>query len=201
METGKYYKQNQLLLDSVNESEWIVALDKCREHVKLRIGKNLLFGAHNEQRLGSDPIDYYVSYAYNAIINGSWEWKKGHSLTEQMIRIADSTISTEVEKVGTKKYKESRIVLKNIDDLFYTDDEPVDDSNLELKEKLEVRIKKIEQIIDPDEKLKDFWECIKAGMKPNEIADLMDLTPKQLYKLRERFTQRIQISPLFKELI
>ena len=71
MKTGKYYKANKKKLNSVSEEEWIVALAKCEEHTKLRIGQKMLYGAHTFKNLGEDPIDYYVSQAYEAIIGGS----------------------------------------------------------------------------------------------------------------------------------
>ncbi len=69
MEIGKHYQANQQKLEAVSEEEWIVALEKSRRHLKLRIKQRTLYGAHSEKNLGEDPYDYYTSFAYEAIIS------------------------------------------------------------------------------------------------------------------------------------
>src|ERR1700761_2686466 len=102
---GPYFDQNHDRLDSLRdaEREWAIALDKCRADVQHRIQRRTLFGAHTEHRLGEEGVQYYVAAAYTAILAGEWEWKADHTLSEQMIMIAQSIISKEVEKVKTKK--------------------------------------------------------------------------------------------------
>lgn len=195
-ETGPYVEQNHARLDSLPdvEAEWAIALEKCAEHVKHRIGRRTLFGAHSEHRLGEDGVQYYVAGAYEGILSGRWEWKDDHTLSEQMILIVDSTISREVEKVQTAKAAAMpRIV--SYDDLttrLYEQDLPTEDPGDMDQLILEHRIKRIEAAISGDDDLELFWEGVKEGMKAGEIAIAMNKTAKQIYKLRDRFIERIR---------
>lgn len=159
----------------------------------------MTFGAHTAARLGEDPLDYYISYAFEAILSGDWEWKAEHSLSEQMIRIADSTISTEVEKMHTKKAATEKVKMVDADpaELFYLQDQ----IEFEIDKVREIVINKqiqvIEEAIAGDDDLELFWECVKEGMKSREIAGFMEKTPRQLSKLREKFIKKIKTSPYF----
>lgn len=200
METGKHFSKNQKKLDSTNELEnqWIIALGKCRDHIRIRLKRRTVFGAHTDIRLGEDPYTYYISFAYNAILSGRWEWKDSHTLSEQMILIADSTISTEVEKFELEKHKQSEKIIKdNIKTIFY--DQDVISENLDLVKEILIdkQISIIEEVIKGDSDLEYFWECIKDGMKRVDIIAFLEITPKQQDKLRERFIDKIKKSPYF----
>ena len=201
METGIHFEPNQKRLAALEDrdQQWTAALVKCREHIRLRLKKRTTFGAHTAGRLGEDPVNYYVSYAYDAILSGDWEWKDEHTLSEQMIRIADSTISTEVEKMGTKKAatEKVKIVSTDTDELCYEQD-PIEGEMDTVREiVINKQIAVIEEAIAGDEDLEFFWECVKEGKKPREIATLMEKTAKQLSKLREKFIKKIKTSPYF----
>jgi hypothetical protein len=201
VEPGKYFEKNHKKLDSIPDIEqlWAAALDKCRDHIKLRLKRRVTFGAHTESRLGENPIDYYLSYAYKAILSGDWEWKDSHSLSEQMVLIADSTISTEVEKMDTKKAQENllKFTYDDPDTLFYHQD-PLPDKFEMVKEILiNKQISVLEEAISGDEELELFWECVKDGMKRAEIAAFMEKKPKQVDKLKERLIKKVTTSPYF----
>lgn len=201
LEPGKYFEKNQKRLDSLPdiEREWAIALEKCRKHILFRIKKKTLYGAHTTQRLGELPEGYYLFYAYDAILSGRWDWKDRYTLSEQLIVIVDSTISTEVEKMDTIKEQENKIKVINgdMDVLFYYHDE----DNVEIEAAREILFAKqvsvVEELIKGDDDLEYFWEGIKEGMKRVDIAALMDKTPKQLDKVRERFIKKIRQSPYF----
>lgn len=201
METGKHFEPNQKKLAALEnpDQQWAVALDKCREHIRLRLKRRTTFGAHTTGRLGEDPLNYYISYAYEAILSGDWEWQDEFTLSEQMIRIADSTISTEVEKMGTKKAATEKVtvVQADPDEVFYQQD-PVEQEIDTVREiVINKQIAVIEEAITGDNDLEIFWECVKEGMKRKEIAAFMEKTPKQLSKLREKFLKKIKTSPYF----
>lgn len=201
LETGVYFEQNHQRLDSLenSEREWAIALAKCRDHIILRLGNRTLYGAHTETRLGAEPVQYYTSFAFTAILSGSWEWKEKNSLSEQMILIANSTISTEVEKMRTKKAGTApkTIYVDDPTKLFYeqdtSDDEPSQMENLVLEHKLA----HIEKTISGDEDLEFFWEGVKEGMNSSELADYFGKSVTQVYKLRERFVKKIKHSTYF----
>lgn len=201
METGKYFEVNRKRLDSISDidRQWAVALYICTEHIRTRLKKRTTFGAHTEARLGVDPVDYYLNYAYDAILSGKWEWKESNTLSEQMIRIADSTISTEVDKIGTAKEKAERIkvIYDDLDTLIYAQDPIPDELDMVRGIVIDNQIRVIEETIRGDDDLVNFWECVKEGMKRAEIIAFMEKTPKQIDKLRERFIKKIKMSPYF----
>jgi hypothetical protein len=195
-ETGPYFDRNHDRLEHLRdvESEWATALKKCAEHVKHRIARRTLFGAHSEHRLGEEGVQFYVAATYEAILSGHWEWKNDHTLSEQMILIADSTISKEVEKVGTVKAA-SMPRIASYDDLttrLYEQDLPAEEPGGMDQLILEYRIKRIETAISGDDDLELFWEGVKDSMKAGEIALSMNKTAQQIYKLRDRFIEKIR---------
>lgn len=198
-EVGKHFIKNQKKLNALSdmEADWAAALDKCREHIRIRLKRRTTFGAHTETRLGEDPFDYYTSYAYEAILSGRWEWKDNHTLSEQMILIADSTISTEVEKVEAKKNNEKIIPFDDLETMFYNQDGPSLEPDMIKEILINKQISIIEEVIHGDEQLGFFWDCVKEGMKRAEIAAYLEISPKQQDKLRERFIDKIKKAPYF----
>lgn len=200
MEPGKYFNNNQKKLQALSEDQVAAAIEKCRVHIGLRINKRTSFGAHTAARLGMDPYDYYVSYAYDAILFGHWEWKDKYTFSQQMIRIAESTISTEVEKVKTKKAKDHKVVLKDPGDFLFVADPEADQPDMVTEILINKKISIIEETIKGDADMENYWECIKEGMKTDEIAEFLEKTSRQVYKLKEKFVEKIKQSPYFEDL-
>lgn len=197
MERGKHLKSNLKKLEFVTDDQWIKALKKCKDHIERRLRRRTLFGAHTEERLGKDPLDYYVEYATDAIIEGEWEWKEGRTLGQQLIRIADNRIGKEVEKYKTESGGEFSMAADEIDETFYDDDLPPDQPTLVQEAVFSKKITIIEEAIKGDENLEMFWECVKEGMKREEIAIFMEKKPRQVDKLREKLINKIKNSPHF----
>src|SRR5690606_25577307 len=114
MNLGPHYESNSSKIASLTDDDWRVAIKRCDEHVKLRLRQRTLYGAHSPARLGGDPVAYYVGIAIDKVLIGDWEWKDKFTISEQLIRIADSHISTEVEKSTGKNDARAKIC--------YTDD-------------------------------------------------------------------------------
>lgn len=189
MELGDYYKQNQKRIVSINETDWKVALIKCKDHIKWKLRQKTLSGAHSSSRLGVDPVNHYLGISYEKILSGDWEWKEEYSLSEQMIRIADSYISTEVEKEKSKKGKSFQLMYRDIDKEFY---DLVDPPTSSEEEVLHIsRLQQVEHAIQGDYQLELFMEAVKEGMKRSEIAVLLDISPRQLDKVRERLLRKV----------
>ncbi|MEO7982538.1 MAG: hypothetical protein ABI688_00525 [Bacteroidota bacterium] len=170
--------------------------------MKTRLYKRTLFGAHTEERLGMDPTDYYVSFAYDAIIGGNWEWKSGRELGKQLIRIAENRIGKEVDKFRTSndgKFSAAGDLIDGLDtgDHFYSLDPPPVNPSIVQEAMYAKKIAIIEEAIKGDENLEMFWECIKDGMKRDAIATFMEKKPKQIDKLREKLIDKIKSSPHF----
>jgi RNA binding exosome subunit len=197
LERGKHLKSNQKKLDLVTNSQWVKALKKCKEHVIKRLKKRTLFGTHTEERLGTDPIDYYVNFAVDAVLDGNWEWKDGRSLGEQFVRIADNRIGKEVEKYNTEDDDKFSMAGDEIDELFYESDLPPDKPTIIQEAVFAKKISVIEEAIKGDANLEMFWDCVKEGMKRNEIAAFFEKHPRQIDKLREKLILKTKSSPHF----
>ncbi len=190
MELGEYYYKNQDRIATIKELEWKVALKKCGDHIKWKLRQKTLSGAHSSSRLGADPVDYYLGLAYEKIITGEWEWKENHSLIEQMIRIVNSYINTEVEKSKTKKEKSTKISYKDIEGDFYDLTDPPDSSNEEAI--FTGRLEIINQAINGDSQLELFLESVREGFKRSEVAEMLEIEPRQLDKVRERLIRKVK---------
>lgn len=189
MQIGVYYKKNQKRIASLDDADWKVALKKCKEHIKWKLKQKTLSGAHSASRLGAEPVEHYLGIAYEKILLGEWEWKDNYSLIEQMIRIVDSCISTEVEKRESKKEKSIKICYNDNDEEFYDIAEPPD---LEEEKVFEGRLQQIEQAIQGDSQLELFMEAVKEGMKRSDIAAMLDIQSRQLDKVREKLIRKVK---------
>jgi len=196
---GDFYEFNSKKLEEVTALEWQLALIKCEKHLDYRLKMKTLYGAHTAKNLGIDPKEYYMAFAEDSLLFGKWQWKDEFDLSEQLIRIINSRITTIV-----KSYRDH--IKKNNDKIeqgFVPDTIEVDYRDIEMDfynlasedafdytkaEEYEQKICEIEKIIEDhkDENLEFLWECIKEGKKRNEISDLMAITPKQLDKIREK---------------
>lgn len=201
--TGKFFESNSRKLDNVKEIEWKIAIKKCEKHLLFKLMNKTKFGAHTIENLGIQANDYYLEYAYSSIIDGFWEWKDNFDLTEQLIRIIDSRISTVVEsyrkakKRDEKRKEKGKYPLKtlersyDIENTFYKlrSEEEVDETELLEIENDYIKIELyINESLDDD--IKMFWEYIKEGYKRAEIAELMEVSPKQLDKIKEKFLRQ-----------
>jgi hypothetical protein len=197
VERGKHLESNSKKLASVTDDQWIKALKKCRKHIVTRLWKKTLFGAHTEDRLGMDPVEYYVSFAYDAIISGNWEWKDRYSLGQQMVRIAENRLGKEVDKYKAEHDGRFSMAGSDIDEFFYLEDPPPGEPTLVQEAVFGKQIAIIEEALKGDENLEMFWECVKEGMKRDDIATFMEKQPKQIDKLREKLINKIKNSPHF----
>lgn len=190
METGRYYHSNHRKIEQLGQDDWKVALVKCKEHIKWRLRQRTLSGAHSASNLGADPVDHYLGIAYEKILNGEWDWKDEHTLAQQMIRIADSYISKEVEKAMSVKGSALHIVYKDVEEEFYDlPSPPADDSE---QQEMDQRLKAIEMAVTGEEDLEFMIEGLKEGKKRADIADLLGIGVRQVDKMREKLMRRIQ---------
>src|SRR6185437_9757172 len=189
MEAGKYYKLNQEKVATLTDKDWKVALLKCKEHIKWRLKQKTLSGAHSASKLGADALDHYLGISYEKIISGEWEWKAEFSLSAQMIRIANSYISKEVEKATSQKGESLKIIYTDQEEQFYSITDPPKNSLENISD--EARLKSIEAAVADDEQLGFLIEALKEGKKRAEIADLLDIGLRQFDKLKEKLIRKV----------
>ncbi|MCX2586467.1 hypothetical protein [Pedobacter sp. MR22-3] len=190
MEVGKYYYGNQSKLSHLTDNDWKVALAKCEEHIKWKLKQKTLSGAHAAANLGADPIEHYLGIAYEKVLTGEWEWKDEFTLSQQLIRIADSYISKEVVKATSPKGQALKIEYTDIEEEFYDLAEPPNDENE--NQQMDNRLKQIEDAATGDENLEFMIEGLKEGKKRSDIAELLGINVRQLDKLREKLMRRVQ---------
>ena len=186
---GQYSVTNQARINLLTERDWKVALAKCKAHIKLRLKQKTLWGVHKASNLGADPVDHYLSLAYEKILAGEWEWRPERSLVEQMIRIVNSSMSTEVEKAATLKAEKFKLTYTDIEDEFYSVSGTSDN---EAPEEYESRLRVVKDAIRGEADLEFVLTALTDGYKRSQIADLMDLRPKQFDKVREKLINRVQ---------
>lgn len=186
---GNYFEQNRQRLLNVSDNDWKVALAKCKTFIKLKLKQRVLFGAHSPSNLGADPIEHYLGVAYEKILTGEWEWKEEHTLSEQMIRIAHKFIGNEVEKYKSPKGQALRITYCDIEEEFYCfANAPPDEDEDEFQK----RVQLIKDATAGDDQLTILYDCFAEGLKRREIAEMLDLEPKQVDKLKEKLERRIK---------
>jgi DNA-directed RNA polymerase specialized sigma24 family protein len=204
-EVGPFHESNSYKLDAVSPVEWEIALRKAQKHLNFRLRYKTSFGAHTSENLGVPAKEYYLTFAYLSLIYGKWEWKDKFDLTQQLIRMIDSRISTVVETYKKAREKnENRKnegkyllttteVVQDIESTFY-DLEGDEEINMEDFHKAEEEYRIVEEFIAEceDNDIVLFWQCVKEGFTRKEIAEFIEKTPKQLDKIKEKFLNQIK---------
>lgn len=193
MSIGHYYYSNQKKFATLKENDWIVVLSKCKKHIRLKLKQKTLSGAHAASNVGADPVDHYLSMAYTKLLEGEWEWKTEFSFFEQMLRMIDSFISKQVEKQQTEKAKALRLEYTNVIDEFYIADQ--DEFDAEENKTYEAQAKALQDAAKGDPELEIIYDAICEGMKRADIAELLDKTPKQFDKLKEKLINKVRKAP------
>lgn len=201
-EKGIHFESNSKKLNTVSDVEWTIALKQASEHLELRMRNRTRFGAHTVENLGVPAKEYYLNFSYMSIIYGRWEWKDEYTLPQQLIRIINSTISTVIEsfvKAKTKnleRLNEGRhklttsVETRDVESMFYgLESVELDEESL-LKDETEYN--ELDDFVrdSGDSDFQMFWECVKEGCNRRNTSELMDLTPRQLDKFKERFLRQ-----------
>lgn len=176
---------------NVSDDDWRVVVKKVKNHLRIR---KILFsttGVHSESNFGMSPMDYYLGNAIEKLFDGKWIWKKELTISEQVIRIIDSMISTELEKAVTEKAKSVNIeYVDAFKDLWLLPTNvnilPSDDIERDFKEKIEL----IYKAIEGNDDLELLFLCIQQNMKSKEIAKEMGIPIERVYKLSEKLKSK-----------
>jgi hypothetical protein len=176
-----YFQKRLILarLNAISDQEWDEICTRCKSLLSKKLHYTS-FGAHSEKELGMPAVDYYLHEAIGKIFSFEWEWKfEKYSIVDQILRIANSLISKNVDKYRLKDEKGH--IETRLDDSFEINlfDEVYDD-------KWDDLVLCIERIIEGDLDLKMLWESIKEGLKSNEIAELFDKPVKYIYRQNEK---------------
>lgn len=179
---------------AIPEKDWILIAQKCKTHIKLRIGQKTLYGAHSEKNLNGSAFEFYFHTAMEKLYSGSWDWQfEKFSIVEQLIRIIDSIISEEVRKYKCNKDKIIQTVELgsiNIEDFLKASFAP--DNALDKELMHQNIIGHIEKAIKDDFDLQFIFECFREGKSYAKISEETGLDKIKLYKLFERFVATVR---------
>ncbi len=193
MEKEKYTLKR---LTELCEDEWIVAIEKCRRLIDLRVRGRTKFGCHSENYLGMSPFDYYIYEAINKLYSGAWEWKEEYSISEQMCRIVGSLISENVRKYRLEQEKNSssiktQIPIENIG-FFNMVDFDEDTQSAEKEKFYEYQIDTIMEAIDGNEDMETLFLYITEGKSSDEICNETGWEKKKLYRVTDHLKSKVK---------
>ncbi|MBN2613204.1 MAG: hypothetical protein JXB00_16745 [Bacteroidales bacterium] len=173
-------------LNSITDREWLDVVDKLTTYVHFKLKGRTLFGAHSEQNLGGNPVDYYVDEAIGKLFSLEWKWQfDKYSLLEQLQRVVGSMISTNVEKFKTKK---GNITLMEEDKLISMEKPEINDYDVEY---YEVFKKALEECSKDDEDLQLYVMALDECISFEEMVTATGFEKKKLYVLQKKMTRRV----------
>ena len=181
-------KDNEILkqLDAIPDREWHKVVDKLTTYIHFKLKGRTLFGAHSEQNLGVNPIDYYVDEAIGKLFSLEWKWQfKKYSILEQLQRIVGSMISNNVEKFKAKK---KPISLIEEEQLAVLAENKFDDETSEDYEKFKDALEKCSQ---DDEELQLYIMALDECNSFDEMVEVLGFEKKKLYSLQKKMTRRV----------
>ncbi|HSV87842.1 MAG TPA: hypothetical protein VLH61_04310 [Bacteroidales bacterium] len=173
-------------LNSITDIEWMDVVDKLTTYVHFKLKGRTLFGAHTEQNLGGNPVDYYVDEAIGKLFSLEWKWQfEKYSLLEQLQRVVGSMISTNVEKFKTKK---EDIILMEEDKLISMEKSEINDYDVEY---YEIFKKALEECSKDDEDLQLYVMALDECISFDEMVTATGFEKKKLYVLQKKMTRRV----------
>jgi len=173
-------------LNSITDIEWMDVVDKLTIYVHFKLKGRTLFGAHSEQNLGGNPVDYYVDEAIGKLFSLEWKWQfEKYSLLEQLQRVVGSMISTNVKKLKTKK---EDIILMEEDKLISMDKSEINDYDVEY---YEIFKNALEECSKDDEDLQLYVMALDECISFDEMVTATGFEKKKLYVLQKKMTRRV----------
>lgn len=173
-------------LNSITDIEWMDVVDKLTTYVHFKLKGRTLFGAHSEQNLGINPVDYYVDEAIGKLFSLEWKWQfEKYSLLEQLQRVVGSMISTNVEKFKTKK---EDIILMEEDKLISMEKSEINDYDVEY---YEIFKNALEECSKDDEDLQLYVMALDECISFDEMVTATGFEKKKLYVLQKKMTRRV----------
>lgn len=180
--------ETQTRLEAISDKEWILIVDELTRFVHFKLkGWKIKMGAHSEQNLGIDAINYYVNGAIEKIISHSWEWKyEKYSLIEQLRVIIGSMMSSNVESYKNKKGECYPTEDKKLNSLA---EKETDGEN---NEQYEIFHKALYECSKDDEELQLYVMALDESNSFDEISRLTGFEKKKLYVLQKKIGRRIE---------
>lgn len=179
-------------LVAVSDSEWLAAMAKCREHMKLKLKRKTLTGAHSTAVLSMPAHDYYLTNAIQKLYEvDGWDWKfEKFTLTEQLIRIINSMISEQVRKYKVEKANNPAVQFTDDESVF--EDILTDEEAAEKEAVIDEFLGLTETAIKGDDNLEILYLHLMEGKAYPDIAKEMNMDIKKIYKLAEKLKEKVK---------
>ena len=175
-------------LHAIKDKEWLEVLDKLTVFVRFKLKGKTIFGAHSEQNLGVEPIEYYVDEAIGKLFSLEWEWQfEKHSLIDQLKRIVGSMISTNVENYRKKKEK----VLPTENETLSVLAEKVNVNNKNNDVNYQLFTEALEKCSQDDEELQLYVMALDECNSFDDMSIELGWEKKKLYSLQQKMTRRV----------
>ena len=175
-------------LHAVPDREWLEVIDKLTIFVRFKLKGKTIFGAHSEQYLGVEPVEYYVDEAIAKLFSLEWEWKfEKHSLIEQLKRIVGSMISTNVESF--KKVKDKVLSTENEAINVLAGKRSI--SNEDDTENYKLFKKALDKCSQDNEDLQLYVMALDDCNSFDEMSVELGWDKKKLYSLQQKMTRRV----------
>ncbi len=197
--------RRELVLDklqNISDEDVKDAIMQLTLHVRARLRWGSFFdrtktGAHSENNLGMDSVDYYVGESIRKLFEPQgWDWKfEKFSFAEQLKRIANKLISDKVSSYKNNKESKLEFIDKDIEEIYNLSDSSNGDDD-ELFEKLRELAYEVSK---DDDNLAYFSIRYFESANFNTIAEELGISVEQVYVLRKKLVRRL--IPLKNELI
>lgn len=173
-------------LNAISDNEWLDVIDKLTTYVHFKLKGRTIFGAHSEQNLGINPVEYYVDDAIGKLFSLEWKWQfEKYSLLEQLQRVVGSMISTNVEKFKAKK---ESIILMDEEKLVSLEKSEIDGNEVQY---YEVFKQALEECSKDDEELQLYVMALDECASFDEMVEATGIEKKKLYVLQKKMTRRV----------
>ncbi len=175
---------------AIQDNEWQIIIKKLANHVRYRLKGKILFGAHSEQNLYFEPINYYVDGAIEKLFSLDWKWKfDKYTLDEELKRVANSMISESVRKYRVKKDRNEIPLLidqQQIEASCGIEDEEYSEEDYSIFREA------LDKCSEDDEDLQLYVMALSDCKSFDEIENITGFEKKKIYSLQKKLTRRIE---------
>ena len=175
---------------AIQDNEWQIIIKKLANHVRYRLKGKILFGAHSEQNLYFEPINYYVDGAIEKLFSLDWKWKfDKYTLDEELKRVANSMISESVRKYRVKKDRNEIPLLidqQQIEASCGIEDEEYSEEDYSIFREA------LDKCSEDDEDLQLYVMALSDCKSFDEIENITGFEKKKLNTLQKKLTRRIE---------
>jgi len=178
----------KLRLEAVSDKEWMNIIHELTAFVHFKLqGWKMKKGAHSEQNLGIDAVNYYVNGAIEKIFYLKWDWKyEKYSLLEQLKLTIGSMMSSNVEI-----YKNKKIVVTTTEDdvlniMAQNASEDYSDETYKLFRQA------LDECSKDNEDLQLYVLALDEGRTFDELSDITGFDKTKLYALQKKIGLRVK---------